>query len=279
MDEGDADMKNQQYAAAEKAYREAFTLAEASWKNDTRLATNLLTIAQAANAQSEPAKKEDAEAMASRAIEALEKAVKAHRPKDSTESYQQTAVSAAILASAADIFASHQKYEFAEDLDQRVIRLWQDAAEDKPPHNNEDFFRFLIKTAMNAQGSLANAYEKLAALYFQERKFEKAARLYEKSQPIRENPENPKADKRPLAQLLGNLASCYAMENKVDQAEPLFQRAITLYEKSSWLETPEAATTMQNYAFLLTKMARTTEAKAMLEKAQAIQTRLQRSAP
>ena len=164
----------------------------------------------------------------------------------------------------------------AAGKEQRVIRLWQDAAEDKPPHNNEDFFRFLIKTAMNAQGSLANAYEKLAALYFQERKFQQAARLYEKSQPIR---EISSADIRPLAQLLGNLASCYAMESKYDQADPLFRRAIALYEESNWLETREALGIMQDYALLLSRTGRTTEAKTMLEKAQAIQTRLQRSTP
>jgi tetratricopeptide (TPR) repeat protein len=263
-------MAKLQYPAAEKAFREALSAAERFGEKDERAPATLLFLAQACDAQS---KRDEAEGLARHAAEAMEKALKAHKPKKAEQQFEQVDVASALFDKAADIFASHQKYPDAEGLYKRVVLIRESATKNNPtPKNNEDIFRFMIQVTSDAQGALASAQEKLGNLYFTERKFPEAAATYEKAQKIRE--ADTRTDKRVLAQTLTNLATSYAAQDKYTQAEPLYQRALKLFEEANWMEKTETASTMQLYALTLKKMGRDEEAKAMLEKTAAIRKKL-----
>src|SRR5260370_41840864 len=86
MDAGKAAMEKRQYAEAEKDFRDAVSTAERIGEKDARLAGALLFLAQACDAES---KRDEAEILAKRAGEALEKAFKAVKPKEPDKQYIQ----------------------------------------------------------------------------------------------------------------------------------------------------------------------------------------------
>jgi tetratricopeptide (TPR) repeat protein len=265
MQAGKNAMAKRQYSEAEKSFREALAVAEKFGEKDARVSGSLLFLAQACDAQ---AKMDEAEALARRAADSMNKA---HKPKQAEQQFQQIEAASALFDKAGDLFASHQKYPDAEMLYQGVIHIRETAVEEKhAPQNNEDFFRFAIQVATNAQGALAGAHEKLGHLYFAEHKFPEAAAAYEKARNIRE----PNPDKHVLAQTITNLATCYAAQAKYDQAESLYQRALALFEQANWTEKPETLQTMQSYALLLKTTGRDTEASTMLEKVATIRKKL-----
>ncbi|HET8891279.1 MAG TPA: tetratricopeptide repeat protein [Candidatus Angelobacter sp.] len=267
IDAGKNAMAKRQYSEAEKSFREALSVAQKFGEKDARFSGTLLFLAQACDAQ---AKTDEAEALAGRAVESMNKALKAYKPKKAEQQLEQIVGASALFDKAADIFASHQKYPEAEGLYQRAIQI-RESSTKLTFKNNEDFIRFVI-LAVHTQGALADAQEKLGNLYLTEHKFPEAAATYEKAQKIRE--ANTKTDKRVFAQTLTNLATSYAAQDKYAQAEPLYQRALKLFEEANWTEEPETASTMQLYALTLKKMGRDEEARAMLEKVAAIRRKL-----
>lgn len=270
MQAGKDAMAKRQYSEAEKSFREALTVAQKFGEKDARFSGSLLFLAQACDAQ---AKTDEAEALAGRAVDSMNKALKAYKPKKAEQQFDQIDAASALFDKAADIFASHQKYPDAEGLYQRVVQIRESAAKNNPsPKNNEDFFRFMIQVTSDAQGALAGAQEKLGNLYFTEHKFPEAVARYENAQKIRET--DTRTDKRVLAQTITNLATSYAAQEKYSQAEPLYQRALKLFEEANWGQKPETASTMQLYALMLKKTGRDEEATAMLEKASTIRKKL-----
>lgn len=267
MNAGKAAMQKHQYAQAEASFREALAAAEKfpHGEDDARFSATLLFLAQACDAQS---KRDEAEMFAKRAADAMEKSLKGYKPTKAEDQYFKSDVASGFFDKVGDIFAAHQKYAEAEMFYQRVIKIRAAAAEDNhDPQTNEDFFRFLVQVYEDAAGALAAADEKLGNLYFTEHKYPEAATVYEKSLKIRVSNEH--TDKRVLAQTFTNLASCYAAQATYDKAEPLYQRALTLFEQANWNGKPETVRTMQLYALLLRKAGREEEAKAMLERAAA----------
>jgi tetratricopeptide (TPR) repeat protein len=263
-------MAKKQYAEAENDFRQALTVAEKFGEKDARFAGSLLYLAQACDAQ---AKTDEADALAGRAVESMNQALKAYKPKKAEQQFDQTDAASALFDKVADIFASHKKYPEAEGLYQRVVQIRESAAKDNPtPKNNEDFFRFMIQATSDVQGQLAKAHEKLGSLYFTEHKFPEAAATYEEAQKIRE--ANTKTDKRVLAQTITNLATSYAAQAKYSQAEPMYQRALKLFEEANWAEKPETLRTMQLYALTLKNSGRQQEAGAILDKVALIQKKL-----
>lgn len=270
IDAGKDAMAKKQYAEAEKSFREALTVAQKFGEKDARFSGSLLFLAQACDAQ---AKTDEAQALAGRAVESMDNALKAYKPKKTEQQLEQIDAASALFDKAADIFASHQKYPEAEGLYQRVVQIRESAAEQNPhPKNNEDFLRFLGQALSDVQGKLASAQEKLGNLYFTEHKFPEAAATYEKAQKIRE--ADTKTDKRVLAQTITNMATSYAAQDKYSQAEPLYQRALKLFEEANWAEKTETLRTMQLYALMLKNSGRQDEARAMLEKVAAIRKKL-----
>jgi hypothetical protein len=54
------------------------------------------------------------------------------------------------------------------------------------------------------------------------------------------------------------------------KAEPLYQRALAIWEKALGPEHPDVATSLENYAALLRKLDRTAEAETMEVRAKAV---------
>ncbi|HEY2169009.1 MAG TPA: tetratricopeptide repeat protein [Candidatus Angelobacter sp.] len=267
---GQEAMAKRQYSEAEKAFREALSAAERFGEKDARFSGTLLLLAQACDAQD---KKEEAEALAGRAAEAMDKALKAHHPKQIEQQLQQADAASALFEKTGAIFASHQKHLEAESLYKKVVQIRENITRENPePKNNEDFLRILGQTLADSRGKLAEANEKLGKLYFSENKLPEATATFEKAQKIRE--ANPASDKRVLAQAITNVATCYAAQAKYERAEPLYLRALTLFEQANWTEKPETLETMRLYALLLKKTGRDAEANAMLEKVAAIRKKL-----
>ncbi len=69
---------------------------------------------------------------------------------------------------------------------------------------------------------------------------------------------------RSTARSLKGLADLYKDQGKFEKAEPLYQQALSIWEKVLGLEYPEAAEVLDDYADLLRKMNREEEA-ALLE--------------
>jgi hypothetical protein len=267
-------MAKRQYPEAEKAFREALFTAEKFGEGDARFSGTLLLLAQACDGQS---RKDEAEALARRAVDDMDKVLKAYRPKRADDQLDQADASSYLFDKTGDIFASHHKYPEAEMLYKRVIQIRERSAEKKKkPHDNEDIFRFWLQVGTDAQGKLAEAHEKLGDFYLSENKFPDAAATYEIAQKIRE--ANPDTDKRALSVTFSNLATSYAAQAKYAQAEPLYQRSLALLEQANWMEKPEAVRTMQNYALLLKKTGREEEARSMAEKAAALSRKIGQTA-
>ena len=73
-----------------------------------------------------------------------------------------------------------------------------------------------------------------------------------------------------MATSLNNLASLYHAQGNYAQAEPLYRRALAILTKAVGPEHPNVATMLGNYADLLRKMDRDSEAEKMEARAQAI---------
>ncbi len=62
----------------------------------------------------------------------------------------------------------------------------------------------------------------------------------------------------------------YKTQGRYAEAEPLLKRALAIREKTLGPEHPRVATTLENYAALLRKTGRTTEAAKLEARAKAI---------
>ena len=62
----------------------------------------------------------------------------------------------------------------------------------------------------------------------------------------------------------------YHDQGKYAEAEPLYQRSLTIVEKALGPEHPDVATTLDNYAALLRKTDRNAEADELEERTRAI---------
>ncbi len=78
-------------------------------------------------------------------------------------------------------------------------------------------------------------------------------------------PEHPD-----VAQSLNNLAELYRAQGNYAEAEPLYQRSLTIKEMALGPEHPAVATSLENYAALLRQTARADEAERMEARAKAI---------
>src|SRR5437660_2852897 len=97
-------MAKQQYSEAEESFRKALIAAEKFGEKDARFSGTLLLLAQACDAQS---KRDEAEGLARRAAEAMEKALKAHPAKQTEQQLLQADAASSLFDKTGDIFASH----------------------------------------------------------------------------------------------------------------------------------------------------------------------------
>ncbi len=78
-------------------------------------------------------------------------------------------------------------------------------------------------------------------------------------------PQDPR-----LATTLNNLGEVYRAQAKYAEAEPLYMRAMAIYEKTLGPEHPDVAQSLENYAALLRKTGRDDEAVKLEARAKAI---------
>ncbi len=78
-------------------------------------------------------------------------------------------------------------------------------------------------------------------------------------------PEHPD-----VAESLNNLAELYRAQGKYAGAEPLYKRALAIWEKALGPEHPNVVKGLENYAALLRKTGRSSEATKMEARAKAI---------
>ncbi len=69
--------------------------------------------------------------------------------------------------------------------------------------------------------------------------------------------------------MLNTLAEMYRVQGKYAEAEPLYQRALAIFEKAL-AENPEVAQTLEHYAALLHETGRSADAAKMEARAKAI---------
>ncbi len=62
----------------------------------------------------------------------------------------------------------------------------------------------------------------------------------------------------------------YRLQGRYAEAEPLYKRALAILEKALGPDHPDVATTLENYAALLRKTGRTTEATKMEARGKAV---------
>ena len=78
-------------------------------------------------------------------------------------------------------------------------------------------------------------------------------------------PDDPR-----VATGLNNLAGLYGTQGRYAEAEPLYKRALAIFEKALGPDHPNVAGSLENYAALLRKTIRKRKAKKLEARAKAI---------
>jgi TonB family protein len=104
------------------------------------------------------------------------------------------------------------------------------------------------------------ALEQIAVLSLRERRPGDAEKAYKRNLELR---EAAGADSPQTAHALSLLASFYQFSGRPEQAKPLYQRAVSIWEKGASDPPPEYVTTLERYSCLLRKDDREAEAEAL----------------
>jgi tetratricopeptide (TPR) repeat protein len=262
---GDRALATQQYAEAETSYREAVAVAEKRWKKDARIPVSLWKLAESCNAQG---KQQEAEALATRSSASMDETLKAHKPRNSTDVYQQVIVSTTLFDKVGDLFAGNQHYQDAESMYQKSLKRWQEYVSAPLPaeqQKNEEAFRFWIQVQEDAPAKFVGAGMKLATLYRKEGKPKEAEALYKKLAASAEKLYGPN-DVRTVPPL-NSIATAEFQLGNYAAAEPLFKRVIDALASSKYKDSGDMASALENYAVVLKKTGREEAAKAFVEKA------------
>jgi tetratricopeptide (TPR) repeat protein len=105
-------------------------------------------------------------------------------------------------------------------------------------------------------------------MYLNERKYDRAEPLLQRSLAIREQTLGPKHPD--VANSLHNLARLYVEQRRYTEAESLYGKAIAIMEESIGPNHPDLARTLGAYVLLLQKTKRKSEAAAMNARAKEI---------
>ena len=73
-----------------------------------------------------------------------------------------------------------------------------------------------------------------------------------------------------MATSLNNLAGLYSNQGQYAKAEPLYERALAIYEKALGPEHPDVATSLESYAILLRNIDLPEDAALLESRARAI---------
>jgi tetratricopeptide (TPR) repeat protein len=114
---------------------------------------------------------------------------------------------------------------------------------------------------------LAELMNALGVLRFNQARYQESIELYQESLRLF---KDVVGNERSALIALSNLASSYLKLGRLDEAEPIFQRAIALCTKTLGGDHPTCGTVLENYAVVLRKLGRKREAKTLAARAQQI---------
>jgi eukaryotic-like serine/threonine-protein kinase len=119
------------------------------------------------------------------------------------------------------------------------------------------------------EGCLGNALDRLGIFYQRHAKYEQAQQIFERALKLRA--DNFWTGKLELCEELNNLAYQYLMQKKFTEAEPLFMKAISLYEGIKHNPHPNKyASLLRNYASLLEQTNRKSDLEKVLKRAKEV---------
>jgi tetratricopeptide (TPR) repeat protein len=214
------------YAEAEPLYQRALRIWEQALGPDHSQVANSLT--NLGILYYEQGKYAEAESLYQRALRIREQTLGSDHPDV-----------AYTLTSLGILYAEQGKYDEAESLYQRALRIREQTL--GPDHPQ-----------------VAYPLNGLAILYYMQGKYAEAEPLYQRALRIREQTLGP--DHPQVAYPLIGLANLYYMQGEYVEAEPLYQRALRIREQALGPDHPLTREVVRNYAILLRKVGRESEA-------------------
>ncbi len=167
---------------------------------------------------------------------------------------------ARLLNQAGYYLRERAQFEDAERLFRQALAVRKRILESEHPETEKNF------------ESLAQSFNSLARLYFDQYKYPEAEILYEQALNDREKVlENASLS---VAQALNSLALNYRYEKKYAEAEPLFLRALEIREQKLGPEHPETAHCLNNLALLYKDQGKYAEAEQIFKQVLAIREQL-----
>jgi tetratricopeptide (TPR) repeat protein/DNA-binding XRE family transcriptional regulator len=153
---------------------------------------------------------------------------------------------AEVLQKAAEYLLGLARYEQAEALYQRAIRVGELALGPEHPQ---------VATSLNGLGRL----------YREHGKQKQAEALFQRALAIREKALGPMDPQ--VAYVLHNLAEIHAKEGEFEQAESFYQRALTIQERALGLVHPQVAYVLNNLAEIYAEQGKYKRAESFYQRA------------
>lgn len=177
------------------------------------------------------------------------------------ERYRLAFPEAARLLNQAGYYLREQaQFGEAERLFQQALEVRKQILASEHPETEKNF------------NSLAESFNNLARLYFDQYRYAEAESFYEQALNNREKVlENASLS---VAQALNSLALNYRYEKKYAEAEPLFLRALEIREQKLGLEHTETAHCLNNLALLYKDQGKYAEAEQIFKRVLAIREQL-----
>ena len=192
------------------------------------------------------------------------------------------------LQKAADYLCSRARYEQAEPLYQRALRIGKRIWGLEHPQvanpccglaylfyeqgkyqQAEPLYHQALQIRERVLGSthpnVAYTLERLGQLYWKEGKYEQAKRLYQRALYILELAKG--AEHAEIAHLLNDLAILSVEQGDHEQCELLYQRALSMWERALGTNHPDVAIPLNNLADLYIQQGKYEQAEPLCEQA------------
>ncbi len=195
------------------------------------------------------------------------------------------------LQKAADYLCCRARYEQAEPLYQRALRMgkqvWGPAHpqvayplcglahlfyEQGKYQQAEPLYQRALQIREQVLGlthpDVASTLQRLGLLYWKEGKYEQAELLYQRALYIQEQAKG--AEHTEIAHLLNDLAILSVEQGKHEQGELLYQWALSIWERALGANHPDVAMPLNNLASLYIEQGKYEQAEPLCERAIAI---------
>jgi tetratricopeptide (TPR) repeat protein len=195
---------------------------------------------------------------------------------------------ARVLRKAADYLTDRARYEQAEPLYQRALRIEKRVWGPEHPEvayplcglaylyyeqgkyqQAEPLYQRALQIRERVLGpahpDVAYTLERLGMLYWKEGKFEQAKRLFQRALYLQEQAKG--AEHTEIAHLLNDLAILSVEQGEYEQAERLYQRALSMWERVLGANHPDVAMALNNLADLYIELGKYAQAEPLCEQA------------